>query len=144
MNDTDRRLNRLDSAGMLASTLCAIHCAAMPLLIGALTVAGVGWLGSEGLEWGILGGSLSVGLLALVPSYRRVHRRSSCLWLFWLGILAIVAGRLERASVLPDTPFVVSGAILIVSSHALNRYFCARCRNCGQIHDEHLPVHKRK
>jgi hypothetical protein len=132
INDHDASLKRLDSAGMVASTLCGIHCAAMPLLIGALTAAGVGWIGNEALEWAILAGSVSIGLFALLPSYRRVHRRRSCLWLFWLGVLAILGGRLAHTSSLPDTPFVLSGAVLIVSAHAFNRYLCARCRACGE------------
>jgi hypothetical protein len=116
---------------MLASTLCGIHCAAMPLLIGALTAAGVSWIKNEALEWAILAASVCIGLLALLPSYRRVHRRRSCLWLFWLGMLAILGGRLLDTRSLPDTPFVTVGAVLIVSAHALNRFLCVRCGQCG-------------
>jgi hypothetical protein len=92
----------------------------------------VSWIKNEALEWAILAASLCIGLLTLLPSYRRVHRRRSCLWLFWLGVLAILGGRLAHTPSLPDTPFVVSGAVLIVSAHVLNRYLCARCRVCDQ------------
>ena len=36
-----------DWAGMLASIGCAIHCAAMPLVIGYLPLLGIGWLADE-------------------------------------------------------------------------------------------------
>jgi MerC mercury resistance protein len=132
MNSDEARLKRLDSAGMLASTLCGIHCALMPLLIGTLTAAGISWIKNEALEWAILAISLCIGLFGLLPSYRRVHRRRSCLWLFWLGALGILGGRLVHTSRIPDTPFVVAGAALIVSAHALNRHLCARCGICSR------------
>jgi hypothetical protein len=132
MKSDETRLKRLDSAGMVASTVCGIHCAAMPLLVGVLAAAGVSWIKNEALEWAILAVSVCIGLFALLPSYRRVHRRRSCLWLFWVGVLAILGGRLAHAPSMPDTPFVVGGAVLIVWAHGLNRYLCARCRVCGQ------------
>jgi hypothetical protein len=66
-----------------------------------------------------------------MPAYRKVHRHKRCLWLFGSGTFAIVAGKFASAQCLPDTPFVVCGAALIVSAHAANRYFCSRCVHCG-------------
>jgi hypothetical protein len=42
---------RLDSIGITASTLCAIHCAAMPLLFTSLPLLGLGFLANAWVEW---------------------------------------------------------------------------------------------
>ncbi|HEY4359574.1 MAG TPA: MerC domain-containing protein [Bryobacteraceae bacterium] len=135
MKATDTVLKKLDSAGIAASTLCAIHCVVMPLLLGGLTAAGVGWLHDERLEWAILAGSLAIGLFGLLPAYRRVHGHKGCLWLFCLGILCMISGRLATLRSLPDMPFIACGAALIVSAHVSNRYLCARCGQCNHSHD---------
>jgi hypothetical protein len=68
-----------------------------------------------------------------LPAYRDIHRKKVCLALFGAGIAIILVGRLAQTG-LPDTPFVVFGAALIVAGHATNRYFCRSCGRCGGIH----------
>lgn len=123
-------LKHLDGAGIAVSTICAIHCVAMPLIIGSLA-ASIGWLQSEALEWCVVAGSVAIGLRALLPSFRKQHRRKRCLGLFAAGMASILFGRLALHGSFPDTPFVVFGAALIISAHATNHYFCARCKRCG-------------
>lgn len=135
-------LRQLDHAGIAASVLCAIHCIGLPLLLGALTAGGltatgVAWLRNEWVEWFFLASSLSIGVFGLLPGYRGVHRHKRCLWLFSIGVVSILAGRLASARSLPDTPFIVGGAALIISAHAGNRYLCARCSRCAA--EEHSP-----
>ncbi|MBZ5634498.1 MAG: MerC domain-containing protein [Acidobacteriia bacterium] len=121
----------LDGAGMAVSALCAVHCVVMPLIVGSLAAAGIGWLHNEALEWLILGSSLTIGLRALLPAFRHRHGKKRCLWLFSGGMASILLGRLAQHGSLPDTPFVIFGAVLIISAHAMNHYFCARCQRCG-------------
>lgn len=136
MKTPDGSLNKkLDHAGIAASMLCAIHCVALPLLAGGLTAGGLtatglAWLQNESVEWVIIASSLAIGLFGLLPGYRRVHRHKRCLGLFSFGVLSILAGRIANAKSLPDTPFVIGGAALIISAHAANRYLCARCGHC--------------
>jgi len=122
---------RLDAAGVTVSTLCAIHCAIMPLAVGGLATGGLGWLGSEKWEWILVGSSFVLGLSSLIPACRNLHRKKCCLQLFICGILSILIGRLASQRSLPDTPFLVLGAMLIVFAHAVNRHLCIRCRRCS-------------
>lgn len=136
MKTPNTSLKTLDHAGIAASVLCTIHCIALPLLLGGLaagglTATGLGWLRNESVEWVFLISSLSIGVFGLLPGYRRVHRHKRCLWLFSIGVLSILAGRLANARSLPDTPFVVGGAALVISAHAVNRRLCARCGRCN-------------
>jgi hypothetical protein len=116
-----------DNAGIVVSLLCAVHCAATPLVLSLPTVLGVSWLFSESFEWILVASSSALGCASLMPAYFRLHRRKRCVTLFVSGLASIFAGRLLPVS---DTAFVVAGAGLIISAHAANHYFCRRCRNC--------------
>src|SRR5690606_41220152 len=70
---TAANISRADRFGAVASLLCAIHCAALPLATALLPSLGVAaWLG-EGFGDGVLLLAPLLGLLTLAPGYRR-HR----------------------------------------------------------------------
>ena len=125
----------LDTTGMAISALCAMHCVVLPLLLGALVTSGAGvavaaWKGNEWIEWTILGLSLIFGLISLLPSYFRRHNRPACLCLFSCGMLSILASRLTGTAM--ESSLLLLGAVLNISAHATNRYFCACCGQCNQ------------
>ena len=130
MNGVTLSTRRLDVAGVVTSTLCAIHCVFLPLVLGSLAGSPDLWIGSEFLEWTFLATSFVVGLCSLLPAYRNQHREPLCLALFCGGILSIFIGRFVQQNALPDKPFVAAGAIMIILSHLSNRYFCTACPKC--------------
>src|SRR5579871_1813090 len=87
-----RQNSRSDRAGILIAFLCFVHCIAGPAL---LTLAGFASLisVSEKFESVFLLGSAAMGLLALVPAYRKKHGRKSCLALFGAGLLCLLLRR---------------------------------------------------
>ena len=62
-----------DWAGMTASIGCAIHCAAMPLVIAYLPALGLGWLADEGFHQYMAIICVALALAAFVPGWRK-HR----------------------------------------------------------------------
>jgi hypothetical protein len=80
--------SRRDRTGILIAALCLVHCVCWP---GIITVTGMASrVGiSERLEPLFLFGSFMMGTLALLPGYRRNHRRPSCLAMFCCGILCL-------------------------------------------------------
>lgn len=127
----DRNYGVLDRVGMTASFLCAIHCAAMPLLVGLLPLIGLGLLAEEGAEWTLVGFSIALGLFSLLPGYFRKHRRSNALIVFTAGVALILTGRIfcEENSGL-ELPAVVAGALFIAAAHLINRKLCRSCPLC--------------
>jgi len=123
--------DRLDWLGAAASLACAVHCAAMPLLIGLLPLVGLGFLASDQTEWALAGLSLGVGSLSLIPSYARKHRQWRPLLLFAIGASLIIAMRLlaEDGSSL-EAPALTLGALLIAFAHMINRRRCLSCAAC--------------
>ncbi len=63
-----------DSAGMLASIGCAIHCAAMPFVIGYLPALGLSFLADEAFHKWMAVACFAIALAAFVPGFRRHGR----------------------------------------------------------------------
>jgi hypothetical protein len=123
--------NRIDRLGAAASLACAAHCATMPLLAGLLPLVGMGFLASEQTEWVLVGLSLGIGSLSLLPSYARKHRQWRPLLLFVFGASLIITVRMsaEEGSRLQASAMVI-GALLIVCAHIVNQRLCRSCAVC--------------
>ena len=63
-----------DWLGGGASVLCAIHCAAMPFVIGFLPLLGLSFLADPAFHQWMVVICLALALLAFVPGWRRHHR----------------------------------------------------------------------
>lgn len=108
----------LDRFGMWISTLCAIHCAFLPVL---LTVAGLGFLGDERLEWTIIGLSFAIASIRLFHSYVQEHRRPDSVVLFLLGASAVLFAKAEFLDWQHAEPlFMTLGGLLIAGAHWRN------------------------
>jgi hypothetical protein len=125
--------NALDRIGLVASCVCAVHCAAMPLLIALLPFVGLSVLADPRTEWAFVAISFVVGLSSLLPSYFGKHRRTKPLVLFGTGLAMILIARTsfeDRLSA--EIPFMVFGALLIAGSHFFNRSLCRACPICPE------------
>jgi hypothetical protein len=124
----------LDRWGVAASSLCAVHCAAPALVAAFAPTLGLGFLESGPLEWALLALALGLGVLSLVPSYRRRHRDARPLMLFGLGLSVVLAARLlSPEGSRMEVAGAVLGAVLLVASHALNLRLIRRCAApCGE------------
>ena len=119
----------LDRLGLLISGACAVHCALTPLVISLLPLLGL--LADERAEWAVVAFSTTLGVLSLLPSYARYHRRASPLVIFTSGICLILTGRLLlKTEWWAEVPAVVAGALLIATAHAFNRRLCRVCPAC--------------
>lgn len=111
----------LDKLGICTSTLCMLHCIAVPVVfifgLDSLLLA----LENEWIELVIIGTSLVVGLISFFSGYR-VHGQHSLPVLFMAGFLLIVNGEgvdnIWLAAVLS-----VSGALVIAYAHIQNLKF---------------------
>ena len=108
---------RLDKAGMWITTLCAIHCLLLPLILPLLALAGLAFIGEDLLENTILGLSVVVGLWSLVVGARK-HGE-------WRLLIPLLAGALiySQRDILGHLgePFIILvGASLIIYAHWSN------------------------
>jgi len=133
-------LNRADKIGSILSSLCAVHCLCMPVLIGVLPVLGLSFLGSHRFEQAA-SVSMIVLATACVWSGCRVHRRWGLLALFGAGAVVVVyiqfGGAPEEVETQPnwrEAAVMTIGGSLIAASHVLNLKLRRRCgcRQCNQ------------
>lgn len=78
-----------DWLGMVASVACAIHCAAMPFVIGFLPMLGISFLADEVFHQVMVFVCLGLAGVSFVPGFRK-HRRYMPVALGGLG-LALIA-----------------------------------------------------
>jgi hypothetical protein len=116
----------LDRLGMWISTACAVHCALLPLLI---TVAGLGWLGDERVEWTIIGLSFLIATFRLFHSYFFEHRRNDSVLLFLVGAVSILLAKSEILEFRYAEPvFMTIGGLMIAAAHWRNHHLVSCCQ----------------
>jgi len=108
-----------DFMGFSASLLCALHCAALPFLLTLAPLAGLQFLGNSWVEYSLILLSFGIACYALIPGYRRYHRKPLALILVIIGFLLIGVAH----SLAPEAYEVVltsSGAGLVAIAHLIN------------------------
>ena len=119
----------LDRAGMTASIACAVHCAALPLVLMALPALGLAWLDSAWVDWTMV-------LLAAVIAIRAhrggiaLHRNCLPVGVAVAGILAIMVAICLLKGSATMHYLQASGATMVAGSHWLNRRLCRSCATC--------------
>jgi len=115
-----------DTAGLLVSSLCLVHCLAMPLVLAALPALAHG--AGPGVHLVLFGAALLAALAALAPGYL-AHRAALAPLLGGAGLALLGAGvfvvgpRLGHAA---ETWCSVAGALLLGAGHVRNRRRCRR------------------
>lgn len=118
---------RLDNIGITASTLCAIHCAVVPLLFTSLPLVGLGFLANAWVEWGMIIFALVIGLYSIGLSYWRTHRRSVPLFMLVSGFVIIMGGHAFTTTGKSEAMIVPVGGLLIAAAHYVNYRYTGAC-----------------
>ncbi|WP_404400312.1 MerC domain-containing protein [Idiomarina seosinensis] len=108
---------KLDRAGIWITTLCAIHCLLLPVILPLLALAGFAFIGEDLLENTILGLSVIVGLWSLIGGARR-HGE-------WRLLIPLIAGAViytqrDIFGHLGEPFIILLGAGLIIYAHWSN------------------------
>ncbi len=120
----------VDRLGMIASTVCAVHCAISPFIFLALPW----WSFHEGtlerLEPVLITLAVVLAIIALTIGYRR-HRDESVVLLFIIGFTLIGLGHLVIGtwSAMGEIALVTLGAGSLIAGHFRNQRLC-RCVAC--------------
>jgi hypothetical protein len=111
-------LRRLDQLGIGLSGLCAVHCAATPLLLLLLPLSGVHEI-EEGLKL-VLG---SLGLVAIGIGMSHHRRLDVAMWLAAALTLLVVA-TVCRFSLGPHVALSILASAALIRAHWLNARAC--------------------
>src|SRR5688572_29627491 len=117
-----RSIEWLDTAGIAASWLCALHCLALSFTVSLLPVFGLSFLLSETTELVFIGISILIAGLSLMPAYFREHGQIRVLLLFAGGIGLITSSHLLfEESLIFKAMILITGGVVITMAHLLNR-----------------------
>lgn len=131
-------LHRLDVTGSALSTLCAIHCMAMPLVAATLPLWGLSLLGSRGWEQFTSSTMVSLAAFCLWQGCRR-HGRWWLLAVLGLGATVVLGTQFFWAdsgcrdaccAVRTDwkeAAFMFAGGLAIATAHVLNLHYRRKC-----------------
>lgn len=135
------RLLKLDNIGMTASTLCAIHCAAVPVFFTSLPILGLGFLANPWVEWAMILLALVIGVSAVGGSYLNAHRRPLPVVLLILGFVTIILGHIFTTGWL-EAIVVPAGGLTIALAHFFNYKYAGTCQTGSSfLHVKHSHPH---
>jgi hypothetical protein len=126
--------SKLDGIGITASTLCAIHCAFVPVFITVLPLIGLGFLANPWFEWGMIILAFIIGVSSISSSYFRMHKRALPLVLLTIGFMIIISGHLFITG-WAEGIIVPIGGFTIAAAHFINYKYVGACKNCTHIHN---------
>jgi len=127
-----RHSSRLDRFGMTASTICAIHCAIVPVLITTLPLIGLGFLANPWVEWGMIILALILGTSSIGVSYFKLHHRILPILMLMTGFILIAIGHLFVSWL--EAIVVPIGGLTIAAAHFLNNKYAGACQVKGHVH----------
>src|SRR5882724_3106267 len=121
----------LDRAGMSASLACAVHCAVFPLVLAALPALGLAWLDAAWIDWTMVLLAAGIALRAHRGGFT-MHRRCLPAGVAVVGLLTIVTTICLLKGNASQHYMQASGAVVVASSHFLNRHLCRTCTICKE------------
>jgi|GEM_PF-229018 len=128
----------LDVFGAAASLLCAAHCAAMPLVLALMPMAGLEGWGSHTFDVFFVVFALLFGAFAIGRGYRR-HRQVVVLRWFAAASIVLALGLTLLHDYWWHVPALVCGGLLLGWTHLLNlRYL--RHPGCTAADHGHPPA----
>jgi hypothetical protein len=119
----------LDRIGITATSLCALHCILLPVLLPALPFLGLSFLADHAWEHFFLIITAILGTFALFTGFRKYHKRIYPFYLLFLGV-GIYWIKHDFSEAL-EPYFIILGASLIVAAHVINLKLCNNCRQCA-------------
>jgi hypothetical protein len=131
------KYKKLDNWGVLLSSVCAVHCLLLPILMFAFPAISVFFVGNESL-WHqlILFFTLPAVAFALYSTLK-IHGQKKPLIYVSVGLAFVILGTFlvhEYIGHEAEPIFVVIGSLLMIRGHLLNKHHCNKCES-----DHHCP-----
>jgi hypothetical protein len=118
----------LDFLGFSASMLCAVHCAALPLVMTAGALSSLTWLDNALLESLFIISSFGIATWSLLKSYWRHHHRLLAIGVVAIGFVLLATSRLVTEDWEPL--LAVMGGVTIAVAHVINWRLHIACNMC--------------
>lgn len=120
----------LDVLGVGASSLCAVHCLLMPLIVALLPMCGLRFLHEEAIHPFLAGFVVFFALTSIVPGYRK-HRECATLMSMAVGLSLVLLATFVIEPALGEyweMLVITAGNILLVIAHVRNQQNLSKFR----------------
>ncbi|MGN6212246.1 MerC domain-containing protein [Parafilimonas sp.] len=136
MIKTLRKIN-LDTLGISASLVCAIHCAVLPLFFTSLPLFGLEILHNKIFEYTMIGLAGLIGSYSLYHGWKKHHHKKLPLILFLVGLSLLI---LKEVITGAELLLLIPAATLIIGAHILNYKDCRKANHChkNDCNHDHL------
>jgi hypothetical protein len=114
-----RLAKALDVSAVGLSTLCLIHCLALPGLSLLLPVLGL-WIQAEWVHVAFVAAAAPIAVLALIDLRARKPHSWMILGIAGAGLTLMLAGAVEFPNALYERPLTVLGGVILSSAHISN------------------------
>ncbi len=109
--------NHGDLLGFAGSTLCALHCSALPLLLAMGMLSGFEWMESHWVEYVFFISAVLLAGYTIVRSFLK-HRKPLALIVVSAGFISFLAGIVQHNHA--EIGFTTLGGVLIAIAHIIN------------------------
>ena len=120
--------NVLDKLGIAITSLCALHCLLLPVILPLLPIVGADFIGTHLFEDGVLITTMILGFVALYSGYKRYHRQYYPFIMLFVGGFVYWQKHYFGADIEPV--LVTVGASLVVIAHVSNMKLCRKEHSC--------------
>ncbi|HAT42208.1 MAG TPA: MerC protein [Rheinheimera sp.] len=124
----DRIRNTLDKVGIAITSLCAIHCIMLPVLLPLLPLMGLSAVHNHAFERIILLITMVLGFVTLFAGFHRYHRKLYPFYSLFLG--GFIYWQKDAVGPQYEHFVLIIGASLVVLAHVLNLRLCNQCHSC--------------
>jgi len=108
---------QIDRLGIMAAIACAVHCAALPLLVTSLPLIGLEFLANIWVEISMICISILLGCYSLSKSYPKHHSLTPTILLL-IGFIFIAVGHFLLHDF--EAFFIPIGGLIIATGHFVN------------------------
>lgn len=126
--------NHGDLLGFAGSTLCALHCSALPLLLAMGMLSGFEWMESHWVEYAFFISALLLAGYTILRSFIK-HRKPLALLVATAGFVCFLIGIFQHNHA--EIGLTTLGGVLIAIAHIINWRVS---NNRSKAHSQHSAI----
>lgn len=121
-----------DKMGIAITSLCAIHCILLPVILPALPLFGLSALHNHAFENIVLLITIILGFITLFIGFHRYHRKIYPFYALFIG--TFIYWNKDTFGHDYEHAIIFVGAALVVLAHVMNMRLCKSCQSCKEEH----------
>ncbi len=128
------KITKIDNIGIFLSSVCAVHCALLPIIIFLFPIVASFSSDKESLTHILVFIFTIPAVVFAIYSMVKIHGEKKPLLYILPGMVLVFIGTFLVHQWLGhnlEPIFVVSGSLLMIRGHLLNKRHCEHCHTCS-------------